>query len=85
MEKSFTSEMPPPPVPKPRKLGKNLGQSESASTSMTSDSDRPTGESEGLFVTQDDDYWDPPNYEDNGESLGWNATENNVWSANSPE
>jgi len=80
IEKLLSAEMPPPAVPKTRKLGKNLGQNESMTTSTISNpSDR---ESEGLFVTQEDDsQWDPPNYDDGEESLGWNATADNVCSA----
>lgn len=77
IEKSFSAEMPPPAIPKARKLGKNLGQNDSAATSMVSNRSGP--ESEGLFVTQEEDsQWDPPNYDDGEESLGWNATGDNV-------
>lgn len=79
IDKSLSAEMPPPAVPKARKLGKNLGQNDSAATSMVSS--RSERESEGLFVTpEEDSQWDPPNYDNGEESLGWNATGDNVGS-----
>lgn len=72
-----SADMAPPATTKARKLAGKLGQNASATGSMISNrSDRDT---ESLFVQQDEDdrQWDPAEY-DNEESLGWNATIDNV-------
>jgi cell cycle checkpoint control protein RAD9A len=70
--------MPPPAITKARKLAGKLGQNESATSSMLSS--RSDRNSESLFVQQEkeDCQWDPPEYNNEEESLGWNATIDNV-------
>ncbi|KAF1982238.1 hypothetical protein K402DRAFT_206345 [Aulographum hederae CBS 113979] len=69
------SQMPPPSRPnqreKPRSFGKN-GRKPVAEDARD--------ESPGLFVTQDEDderTWQPPNFEDEEETLGWDASADN--------
>jgi Rad9 len=70
----------PPARPENRRNPRTLGKrNPSASQSVTVTSSRR--ESESLFVTQgeeEDQTWDPPNYEDTGESLGWDIGEAGV-------
>jgi len=63
---------------KARKLAGRLGQNESTTGSMLSN--RSVRDSESLFVQQveEDRQWDPAEYENEEESLGWNATIDNV-------
>jgi cell cycle checkpoint control protein RAD9A len=75
--RSGSTEMPPPPT-KARKLTGRLGQNESTTSSMLSN--RSDRDSESLFVQQEeqDRQWDPAEYDNEEESLGWNATIDNV-------
>ena len=76
--RSAPTEMPPPAITKARKLAGKLGQNESATSSMLSS--RSDRNSESLFVQQEEEdcQWDPPEYNNEEESLGWNATIDNV-------
>jgi cell cycle checkpoint control protein RAD9A len=76
--KSAPTEMPPPTITKARKLAGKLGQNESATGSMISS--RSDRDSESLFVQQEEEdrQWDPAEYDNEEESLGWNATIDNV-------
>jgi cell cycle checkpoint control protein RAD9A len=76
--RSASTEMPPPAIAKARKLAGRLGQNESATGSMFSN--RSDRDSESLFVQQEEEdrQWDPAQYENEEESLGWNATIDNV-------
>lgn len=76
--RSAPTEMPPPVKTKARKLAGKLGQNESATGSMLSN--RSDRDSESLFVQQEevDRQWDPAEYDNEEESLGWNATIDNV-------
>ena len=67
-----------PPLTKARKLAGRLGQNESATVSMLSN--RSDHVSESLFVQQEEDdrKWDPAEYDNEEESLGWNTTIDNV-------
>lgn len=70
--------MPPPTMTKARKLAGKLGQNESATGSTLSN--RSDRDSESLFVQQEEEdrQWDPAEYNNEEESLGWNATIDNV-------
>jgi hypothetical protein len=70
--------MPPPVTKKARKLAGRLGQNESSTSSLLSN--RSDRDSESLFVRQEEEdrQWDPKEYDNEEESLGWNATIDNV-------
>ena len=76
--RSASTEMPPPATTKARKLAGRLGQNESATSSLLSN--RSDRDSESLFVRQEEEdrQWDPAEYDNEEESLGWNATIDNV-------
>jgi cell cycle checkpoint control protein RAD9A len=66
----------PPPRPEVRRIPKTLGK-RTTQTALASSATRHR-ESESLFVSQDADdgeAWDPPNYENTEESLGWDVGE----------
>ena len=71
--RSTSTEMPPPTMTKVRKLAGKLGQNESATGSTLSN--RSDRDSESLFVQQEEEdrQWDPAEYNNEEESLGWNG------------
>lgn len=60
-------EMPPPAIPNPRRTNRKLGQNKNAPPKQDHDS---------LFVPaeEDDARWDPPDYEEEEETMGWDAS-----------
>jgi cell cycle checkpoint control protein RAD9A len=70
--------MPPPARPEARRNPQSLGKRTSTSTSTATESQAQ--ESDSLFVPADDGdrLWDPQNLADNEESVGWDASEDNV-------
>jgi cell cycle checkpoint control protein RAD9A len=79
--RSFKQDMPPPAVPAARTSARTparrLGNSGAAKKAPSPRSNSP--ESESLFVGQDDDaQWDPADSRDDEETLGWDASAENV-------
>jgi cell cycle checkpoint control protein RAD9A len=61
-------EMPPPARPDPRRASRKLGQAKVSRVAVE--------DHDSLFVPADDDdaRWDPPDYEQDEESMGWDAS-----------
>jgi cell cycle checkpoint control protein RAD9A len=75
--RSFANDMPPPAVPNTRKPVRKLGQKEAnvePKTVQQEDND------DSLFVPlgEEDRRWDPTDYENDEETLAWDASANNV-------
>lgn len=70
--------MPPPARPEARRNPQSLGKRTSTSSSTGTESQAQ--ESDSLFVPADDGdrQWDPQDLADNEESVGWDASEDNV-------
>jgi cell cycle checkpoint control protein RAD9A len=78
--RSFASDMRPPAVPNTRKPVRKLGQKETnggTKTAQQEDND------DSLFVPmgEEDRRWDPTDYENDEETLAWDASANNVSSS----
>ena len=60
-------DMPPPAVPNTRRTIRKLGQNDKTKQQRE--------DPESLFVPEEDDTrWDPPDYENDEESMGWDAS-----------
>lgn len=75
------SEMPPPAAPNARRPVRKLGQNGPQAGKRKAD--EQDQESDSLFVPREDDdredrRWDPAEYENDEETLGWDASANNV-------
>jgi cell cycle checkpoint control protein RAD9A len=75
------SEMPPPAIPNARKSVRKLGQN--GPQNRKQKANEQDQDSDSLFVPRDGDdredvRWDPADYENEEETLGWDASANNV-------
>jgi cell cycle checkpoint control protein RAD9A len=75
--RSFPNNMPPPAVPNSRKPVRKLGQKDVNGGSKTAQQD---DNDDSLFVPleEEDRRWDPADYENDEETLAWDASANNV-------
>jgi cell cycle checkpoint control protein RAD9A len=77
MQAETSVEMPPPAKPDPRRSSRRLGQNDF--NAETKSAQQMRGDPESLFVpAEDDNRWDPPEYENDEESMGWDASVRNV-------
>jgi cell cycle checkpoint control protein RAD9A len=69
--------MPPPAIPNTRKPVRKLGQNDTNGGSRTVQQD---DNDDSLFVPleEEDQRWDPADYENDEETLAWDASANNV-------
>jgi cell cycle checkpoint control protein RAD9A len=71
------TNMPPPAIPNTRKPVRKLGQKDPSGGSKTAQQD---DNDDSLFVPlqEEDRRWDPADYENDEETLAWDASANNV-------
>jgi cell cycle checkpoint control protein RAD9A len=78
MQAEASNEMPPPAKPEPRRSNRKLGQNEINGQAKALQHSREDPESLFVSADEDDSRWDPPEYENDEESMGWDASVRNV-------
>jgi cell cycle checkpoint control protein RAD9A len=78
--RSDSDNMPPPAKPSPRRPVRRLGQNESPAASQLRQQQEDDPESLFVPAGEEDRRWDPADYENDEETLGWDASASNVCS-----
>jgi cell cycle checkpoint control protein RAD9A len=71
-------EMPPPAKPASRRPVRKLGQNENSASSQLRQQQEEDPDSLFVPAGEEDHRWEPANYENDEETLGWDASASNV-------